>query len=258
MEKDRAILGAALVLPFLLIISGFAWYFDAGAHPFIELHTVVELLAVATGLFVFWIANEGYALTKNVRIRIIGLAFLAMAALDFFHTFAFPGIEGVFYPTSTNTSILFWVAARLSGAALLAIAFFVPQRMQTVSFGRDMVAATLVFLPLAVYAIILNIYSPFLPQMFVAGEGLTKLKVALELAAAALYALAAWAAYRIWDRNRERAVLLFSVGLVLSAYSELSLMLYSGPYDVFMVIGHVLKLLSFGSFLCGLWCVWKK
>ncbi|MEW5996773.1 MAG: MASE3 domain-containing protein [Candidatus Micrarchaeota archaeon] len=249
MEAGKAALGAALVLSAILLAAGFVWYSELGADEFREFHVAVEMLTVLAGLAVFYFAYTSYAAEKNVRVLLIALAFLAMAVFDIFHTYAFTEIDRPHTITAINTSIYFWLAARVGGAILLGMAFLLPGRTLGERFGKAVFAATLVLIPLAAFAILENATEPFLPQMFVYGQGLTQLKVALEAFAAALYALCAFAAFRIWQKNGEEIAIMFAAGLVFMAYSGLALMLYSSPYDSFMVIGHVFKLLAFGAFL---------
>lgn len=226
---------------------------------YLPIHTGVELLVVVIAFASFavqWYAG-GAAVLAEARARFVGTAFLAVAALEACHLFAFPGMPSFIHPSSTERGIYYWLAARSwSVVTLLAALAIDPRSAHPLLRRGPLVAGNL-----AVVGAIVALDAA-LPAdrawFFVEGEGLTTAKLAAELGYAAAAALGGWLYLRrvaaAAEADGAQAV---TDGRVASAlgYTVLgaaALAVYRHPYDAFNLLGHFYLLLAARALLHAL------
>ena len=208
------------------------------------LHTSTEFFAIVVAILVFSVTWHSYRAERAGNLLILACGFLAVGLLDFAHVLSYRGMPDFITPASPSKAINFWLAARLVAAlCLLAVALrpWMPLRR---SHSRYLLlAAALLVSALFTY---LQLWHPhWFPQMFIDGQGLTPLKVRLEWLIIALFALAALLFWRdsLGPQPYDAAGLFLAVAL--SLLSELCFTAYSNVNDIYSLLGHLYKVLSY-------------
>jgi signal transduction histidine kinase len=152
-----------------------------------------------------------------------------------------PGLLG---PSSTERGIAYWLAARLLTVGALLAALRIERRSDNPLLRRRLLLAWSLVLAATIIA-----GETALPHdrahFFVEGQGLTRLKVALEAAVAIAATLGALLHLRAWRITADQASRKLAFALAAAAYAEVCFMLYAHPYDPFNVVGHVYLAASF-------------
>ncbi|HEX5802863.1 MAG TPA: MASE3 domain-containing protein [Azospira sp.] len=233
----------------LTLVYGALWLFGSnlefGLGRYLPLHTTVETAAIIVAVLVFGIAWNAHAESRPGNVLIIGAALFGTALLDFGHMLSYQGMPDMVTPASPQKAIVFWLAARyLTAFGLLAVALR-PWRPMLRSRARYWLLAAVLLCVVVVYR--LALFQPErLPLFFVAGEGLTPLKIALEYGLVGIYGLAAFLFYRLARAGAEfNAADLFAAAAI-AVLSELCFTLYSSVTDLFNTAGHVYKIVCFG------------
>ena len=208
------------------------------------LHTSTEFFAITVAILVFSVTWHSYRAERAGNLLILACGFLAVGLLDFAHVLSYRGMPDFITPASPSKAINFWLAARLMAAlCLLAVALrpWVPLRRSRSRYL--LLAAALLVSALFTY---LQLWHPgWFPQMFIDGQGLTPLKVRLEWLIITLFALAALLFWRdsLSPQPYDAAGLFLAVAL--SLLSELCFTAYSNVNDIYSLLGHLYKVLSY-------------
>ena len=233
----------------LTLLYALLWFSPSGADLglsiYLPLHTTLETAAIVVAMLSFGIAWNAWAESRPGNVLLIGAALFGAGLLDFAHALSYQGMPDFITPSSPQKAIAFWLGARyLVAVGLLATAL----RPWRVSLGSDIRYRLMAGVAAYVMTICwLALYRPDqLPDFFVAGRGLTPLKVLLEYVLVALYATTAALFYRQARRGAGlNGTDLFSAAAI-AALSELCFTLYATVSDVFNIAGHLYKILSYG------------
>jgi|GEM_PF-3638122 len=203
-------------------------------------HTAVEFTSAIIGITLYIIARSSYHLHRNDFLVFISQAFFWSAGLDIVHAMVYPGMGlagGNFNPPPQ-----LWIGARGLEAIVLLLSPLVlahPRERAWTFWVMGVVSLGWVWL----------VFSGFLPDFFIPGQGLTPIKVASEYAIIAMLLLAGIALSRRRSQLPEGiGVMLFGM-LGLTIATELCFTLYHSMYDALNLLGHVLKVLSYGLML---------
>ncbi|BAO29835.1 bifunctional diguanylate cyclase/phosphodiesterase [Sulfuritalea hydrogenivorans] len=233
----------------LALLYGLLWLFppsaDLGLSRYLPLHTTLETAAIVAAMLSFGIAWNAWAESRPGNVLLIGAALFGAGLLDFAHTLSYHGMPDFVTPSSPQKGIAFWLAARyLVAAGLLAIALR-PWRAALHSNFRYLLMVAVVVYVTSTYRLVL-FHPDWLPDFFIAGSGLTPLKLLLEYILVAMYATAAILFYREARKGAGfNAAELFAAAAI-AALSELCFTLYASVSDVFNIVGHLYKILSYG------------
>jgi len=210
----------------------------------VALHTFTEFAAIVAALLVFfvaWHANNGL-LPANVAKLACG--FLAVGLIDVGHVLSYSGMPDFVTPSGIEKAIHFWLVARYVGAATLLCVALQPDAGPTSDAQRNVLLAGALTLTRAVYA--LNLFAPEVwPSTFVAGVGLTPFKVVLEYGVVMMTLVAAVLFCRSEVRHRAYSVTDLCTAALITVLSELCVTLYTHVGDVFMLMGHVYKIIAY-------------
>ena len=211
----------------------------AHAEDYLPIHSMLELVAIAVSLMVFAL---GWALrhaADNGRAVLLGLAMLAVAVIDFTHTFSYQGMPELVTPSGPEKAINLWLAGRLICALALMAVGLLPERHWPEDRSRRALILTLV---VVVPVIAIGLTQPsWLPRTFVAGSGLTPFKIGIEYLLAALYVGASTIMVARHRRTSEVNLLRLAVASWILALAEVLLTLYGDVTDLFNLLGHVAK-----------------
>jgi diguanylate cyclase (GGDEF)-like protein len=241
--RARRWVGLLAVLYALLWFAGSA--VDPGLSRYLPLHTAMETAAIIVAMLAFGIAWNAYVASRPGNIVLIGAVLFGTGLLDFGHMLGYHGMPEFVTPSSPEKGIGFWLAARyLVAFGLLAIAARPWQPLLSARRRYWLLASVLAYVA-AVYWLML-FHPERLPELFVAGRGLTPLKIGLEYALVGIYALAALIFYRHARRDASfNAPDLFAAAAI-AALSELCFTLYASVSDIFNNVGHIYKIISYG------------
>ncbi|MGM9515583.1 bifunctional diguanylate cyclase/phosphodiesterase [Roseateles sp. DB2] len=215
-----------------------------GLASYAPLHVLLETLSIIVASLIFSLAWGSRLGQVSGNVCVLACAFAGVALLDFSHLLSYSGMPDYITPAGPEKAIDFWLAARL--LACLGLLWMVATPWQSGLPRRNRHVLLLgigAVVALVHWAVLLHPES--LPRTFVAGQGLTPLKVAAEYLLVGLLLLTALLLTR---RMREptpfnAAALL---GAVLSmAMSELFFTLYASVTDVLNLAGHVYKVIGY-------------
>ena len=80
-------------------------------NNYLLFHSIIEFASIIIAIVVFVIVWSSRDIIDNNYILFIGIAFLFIGILDFFHTLSYEGM-GVFPNVSANVATQLWIAAR--------------------------------------------------------------------------------------------------------------------------------------------------
>ena len=245
------VLWAVAVLPLVgLRIAGARLSFTGPVY--LPLHATLEVALALVGFATFavqWYAGRAQA--REARARFVGAAFLAMALLGTAHLLVFPGMPGLFGPSSVERGIYYWFLCRACMVGSLVAATYIPPASEHPLLRRG--PLLLGSLALVAAATALDVAGAVPAGVFYReGRGLTALKIGLELALALLAAAGAAVQWARWRSTGERALLRLAAALGLTVLAEVSLALFQGPYDAYNLLGHGYALLAAALMFDGL------
>ena len=209
-------------------------------HNYLLFHAIVEIYSIVIAGGIFVVAWNTRRISSDHGLVFLGIAYLCIAVLDFFHTFAYVGM-GIF-PDYDFYANQIWVVARgIESVSILLYAIVPWKKIKQTS--------SLFFFSIFGGVTVLSLLSIFVwkifPEAFIAGQGQTMFKLVSEYA---IIAILLWAlGLLIRDKKYHDPLLLklFVVSILLTVLSELSFTLYSDNYGVLNVVGHILKIFSF-------------
>ncbi|MDX8380347.1 MAG: EAL domain-containing protein [Gallionella sp.] len=241
----KTIVAVALLLLGVIVVTALPLSLSLrGIAHYLPLHTLLETIAVVIAVLIFsvgWNADR-FGLARNFLL--ISCGFLGVGILDFSHMISFVGMPDFVTPSSSEKAIDFWLAARSLAALLL---------LTVVSTSwRPLVTTTLRYLYLGIVLVLVGLLHwlflfnvDLMPPTFIAGQGLTPFKIYYEYA---LVVVSVLTALILWIRMRRpltfNASGLFGAASAM-ALSEYLFTLYSDVSDIYNLLGHVLKLVSY-------------
>jgi len=220
------------------ILIGLLLAFIISSKNYLLFHTIVEGWAVVISAIIYIIAVRTYKHSQNNYLLFLGISYLFVGTLDFFHLITYKGIM-IFNNLTPNHPTQLWIAGRYLEAFSLAIApCFIHRK-----FSRLGIAA--VYSLLTSFFIISIIWLENFPNCFIEGEGLTTFKIISEYIISIIL-IAGIYNFHINKQNicsSMYKLLLFS--MVFTILSELSFTLYNDVYGIMNFIGHIFKLISY-------------
>lgn len=210
---------------------------------FLSFHTLVEGSAIVAAAVIF---ITGWHVLDEKRPRasvMLACAFLVVALQDYAHLMSYQGMTDFITPNTPHKAILFWLAGRLTAAAALLAYVVLPHDPRRHAPSRRALLAGSLAFTLLLWGV--GLFRPeWIPATFVAGQGLSFFKLAME---AVVVVLGVATLALVW---RRRAHLGFnqaelSIALGLMVMGELFFMVYESVTDVANMIGHVYKVASY-------------
>lgn len=231
----------------LMLVQLMAWATLAtqdfiGIPTYLPLHGLMETVSILIAMMVFAVGWNRRSDDTTGHTSLLAVGFLAVACLDFSHTFAYTGMPDYFTPNGSDKHLSFWLAARLF-AALTLLALMLPWKLKAAS-TKYFIWAGVLALVAAIHWVVL-VHQQALPQLFIPGKGLTTLKIALEYLCIALNVVTALLLLRrMKSRQPYDAPLLFAAVCVM-AMSEFYFTLYTTMTGVYNVLGHGYKVIGY-------------
>ena len=202
-------------------------------------HSLVELFSVVVAAGIFMMAWNSRAFFENHYLLFLGIAYLFVGAFDLLHTLAYKGM-GVFPGYGTDLATQIWVAARyLEALSFLVAPLFITRK----KFHPALVFG--IFGGITVLTLASIFYFHTFPAAYIDGSGLTVFKVTSEYIISLFLLGAAYLLYLNRATLDHRVYRLLLVSLFVTVGSEMAFTLYTDPYGISNVIGHLLKVISF-------------
>ena len=227
---------------FQYILLGMLVFFGllaVGRSNFLLFHGLAELFSIALAWSVFFLVWNTKKIIRNDFLLFLGIAYFFVGLIDLFHTLSYHGM-GVFPDnTSANIATQLWISARgLETISLLMFPLFITRRLRFLPVLGLFASATALLLS-AIFS--WNVF----PACFIEGQGQTPFKKGAEyLIILILSATITWL-FRI-RKQLDRKVFLLMIGaMTVTAIGEFILTLYVSVYDVSLIAGHFLKIISF-------------
>lgn len=233
---------AALFLLIRLTVPRHAF---EGVANYAWLHLTLETLSILVAGMVFGVAWNAYSRERAGNVIIIALGLLATGMIDFMHALSFKGMPDFVTPSDPEKAINFWLVARATFALMLAavaLRSWSPLRRPSMRYAG--LAAVLAMTAFVIWGGVWH--QEDLPHTFIAGHGLTALKVAAEYAIIAILVVPAVIFLRDAGQTREYDAPSLFAAAAVSILAELSLTLYSDVTDIFNLVGHLYKVVAFG------------
>lgn len=235
----------ALAVPLLWRMSHVSNLIPIDPAQFVFLHTVVEIFAVVVAMLIFITGYKAILSPRKAAVVWLGVAFLGTGLLDGLHLMSYAGMPDAITPNSPQKSIFFWLAARLLAAMALLVYALLPV-LSEVSPLRKRLALAVMLVTVGALGYAGLSWPDRLPAFFIAGQGLTPLKIGLEWLVVALNLLTLAI---FWLRRvalARECLLALAFAVALSAVSELFFMLYgAAEKDVANALGHVYKVFAY-------------
>ena len=216
-----------------------------GIANYMPLHILLETTAIVISMLVFAVGWHNYSGNISGTLTLLACIFLGVGCLDFSHTFSFYGMPDFVTPNGPDKAIYFWLAARLFAAAGLFLAVVMPWLPPVSKAMRYLLLIAVIVVVGLLHWLFLFHQDSTKGLFLVPGKGLTPLKLYLEYAIIAVNIVALAG---LWLRMRKpqpfSAALLFGA-LCTMAMSEFFFTLYAEVTDVFNLLGHIYKVISY-------------
>ncbi len=244
-DARRAIRSVSVLMVLLILVSGLA--FPAPFHQiaaYLPLHNLAEAVSILMASLIFAVlwTSRHEALPGNLVL--LGSAFLGVALLDFLHLLAYPGMPDFITPNDEGKAIYFWLLARLFGAAGLLAVAALAWKGRAIRVPLWLQVTCVVALVAGLTALYFR-WPDKIPQTFVPGRGLTAFKILAEYGLIALYSVAALLLWLRMRRPRRYNIGDLFVSACVMAQGEFFLTLYSGVTDIYMLFGHLYKVIAY-------------
>lgn len=239
-----------IVFMFSLLLFIFAAYFNnifekiMSVATYLTWHNLFEFASILASFSIFIVTFYIYEESGSLRMIILGCAFLAMGALDSFHTLSFKGMADFFISnTSANRATTFWILSRMIGSIWILAAVNIPINIKSKIRRWFFVAPTFI---IVISIFILATYYPDLfPAMYIEGQGLTIEKILLEYLIVLFMGITFLKVANEYKNYNTKQEYLFMIGLLLSIFSEFAFISYASVYDAYNYLGHIYKIIAY-------------
>jgi PAS domain S-box-containing protein len=237
-ESQRALAPVGVAVRVVAAIGALLLLHLLSRSNYLLFHGFIELFAVVVGFGIFVVAWNTRKWVSNDYLLFLGIAYLAVATVDVFHTLAYQGM-GVFPGFAASEATQFWILARyIEGFSLLVAPLFLTRRIRP----YPVFAAYSLVVGLGLLSICrLGTF----PDCFVEGQGLTVFKVTSEYIISAAVAGGIVLLLRRRHVFEPRILRLLVAAMCCTIAAEMSFTLYADVYGVANMAGHLFKATSF-------------
>ncbi|MGZ3789192.1 MAG: sensor histidine kinase [Bacteriovorax sp.] len=242
----RSFFQALIVLIGVLVISLFFPSINAlrGLVDYPPFHTLLETCSIVVSMMVFGVCWSIHDEDRPDNFLILGCAFFGVGMIDFLHTISIEGMPHFVIPSGVEKGIYFWMAARFLLALGLLVVAIIPWRPLHLAMTRWIFLGAVLMI-VAIIAWVGLFHLHWIPDTFIEGKGLTAFKKKSEYFIIALYAASAF--FFLAQMNRPRpydVVGLFAASSAM-AVSEIFFTIYADPADIFLILGHIYKVIAY-------------
>ncbi|SET05911.1 Serine phosphatase RsbU, regulator of sigma subunit [Natronincola peptidivorans] len=238
-----SLLWIGLVIIFYLVgILGDKYYVVFQTEFFLFYHTLLEFFTIIIYYIIFIISYYTYNKNKRVRLIICFCTFFIVGFVDFLHTMTYDAMPGFFLESSAAAATTYWIIGRLIFTLGLLVTACVPVNSRATMNRAYYLLGSILTSIIIFYAITFHLEK--FPAMFIEGQGLTPLKVALEYIMMVVQGLAIFLFLLDYKSTKNVIYVQLAVGLSFGIFSGASFTLYSNVHDSYNMLGHVYKIIS--------------
>ncbi len=169
----------ALALPLLWWVSHGGAQLTFSVRPFLFFHGAIEMVAVLIAILIFVTGYRAVLSARRDAVVLLGVAFLGVGLLDYAHILSYAGMPDAITANNAHKSMFFWIAARLL-ASFALLAYAASPASAGVDTAHKRLALAGVLLLVTGIACVGLVWPHRIAPLFIAGQGLTPLKTALE------------------------------------------------------------------------------
>ncbi|PJZ26534.1 histidine kinase [Leptospira hartskeerlii] len=218
-------------------------YFESEIPPYLVFHNIAESFSIIVSMSIFGVGWFTYAQSKDKHTLFLGTACLGIALMDMMHMLGYTGMPDLFTPNSPNKSTQFWIIVRFFAAISFLTSAFIPNENGSFKQRSWLLLGSI---SVSAFAFVSVTYYPdLLPVTFSTEIGLTNFKKVSEFViifVLILALIAYW--FRIprfgWDHTKY-----YLYAFVFGISSELVFAVYTTVFDIYNVLGHIYKIISF-------------
>ncbi|WP_347986334.1 EAL domain-containing protein [Methylomonas sp. AM2-LC] len=245
LEIQKVINIIGLLLFILVTLFAGAVLVDIPVIPdYLALHTFLETITVVIASLIFSVGWNAYRRGLPGNLLVIACAFLGVATLDFSHMLSYSGMPDFFTPSGPQKATNFWLFARfLAAITLLWVAVSTWRPANSIRFRYTTLGLVFFFVVIVHWLVLFH--ENWLPIAYKPGKGLTASKIYSEYFIIFLNLIAAgFLCKRLGQQLNFNAAGL--IGVVSSmAMSELFFTRYQDLTDLFNLMGHLYKVVSY-------------
>lgn len=246
LSHQRPMRNALVMIALLSLGVVVAWLLPSapGIAGYVPLHTLMETVAIVIAMMIFAVGWNSHNRGLSSNIVLLACLFLAVGLLDFSHMLSFAGMPDFVTASGPQKAIDFWLVARTFAAIALLLVAIRPWRPFASRTGCYVsLAIALGVVTLANWLFLFH--ADQVPRTFIAEQGLTPFKIGAEYTIIAINIITAFALWRRMQQPQTfNAAALFGAVCTM-ALSEFFFTLYADVTDVFNLMGHLYKVVSY-------------
>ncbi|MCL4439802.1 MAG: ATP-binding protein [Firmicutes bacterium] len=224
-------------------------YFIIKGSIYPTVHNIIEFASIIAAMSVSVMSWYEHRNRGDLRSLILSAVFCMVGLLDMAHSLAYLGMPDFIGANSVNKASTYWIIARIVQSVGILIAVCAGVRPYR---GRGTGLVLLASAGAAAAAVYYTaVWINWLPPMYdTALKVQTPLKIALEYMVMAVMSAAAVIILKKGQKNRSDFLL--AAALIAGVMSEMAFTSYSNAYDVYNLLGHAYKIVSFSFILKAL------
>jgi len=248
LQMRKSIITSTILITGVLIVSIMPPLPAAiGLASYLPLHLLLELISVVVAMMIFSVGWSTYKQNASNNILFLACTFLAIGLLDFSHALSFAGMPDFITPSGAEKAINFWLAARSMGAMILLAIAIRSWRPATALISRFIPLFAIISMVFFLHWLFL-FYSDKLPATFIPGQGLTPFKIYYEYILISLNLITLGILWLKMSKVQSFNIAAFFGAVFAMALSEYLFTLYSDVTDVYNLLGHIYKIISYWFF----------
>jgi diguanylate cyclase (GGDEF)-like protein len=208
-------------------------------YNYLLFHTIAEFFSICIAFTVFLLTWNSASYIKNKYLIIVGIAYLFIGVLDFFHTISYKGMQ--IYKDYDYYANQLWIAARYFESIVLLISFTYSKSKRQINiyliFGIYLIITVLILLSIFIWRIF--------PICFVNGVGLTAFKKISEYIICTILFVAILMLTKNKDAFDEKVYKFLRLSMISTIISEFAFTIYINNYGLSNLVGHYFKIFSF-------------
>ena len=223
-----------LVFTGLLLLTLFLVSFHIN---YLLFHVSAEFFSITVAAAIFLVAWNTRNYYDSGYLLQLGIAFLFIAIIDFFHTLTYEGMN-IITGYSANLPTQLWIAARY----LEALSFFF---IFLQIFRKKRAFVTVLLYCGITILILISIFTGCFPDCYIAGEGLTAFKKISEYIIISILIGSIVVVIKKRDTMSGNNIGLLISAMLFTIISEFFFTLYISVFGISNIIGHLSKVISF-------------
>lgn len=231
-----------LLIQWLSVYGPWAETMLAVVRQSLGMHNLLEGVSIVISALVFAVGWSVYEKEDSAGFLVLACCFLSVAILDAMHTLSFQGMPPLVTESNPEKAIAFWLMARLFAAIGLLAGLLVDWRAKTAARWLILIGTLLLD---ALVCWLILFHQDWLPSTFDPTDGLTAFKKNCEYLLAGLYLLGALGYLQRTRMSQSYDAAGLAVATAVMAMSEFYFTFYASVSDLFILLGHVYKLIGY-------------